>query len=255
MRKIVSALMCKKLSAVAATLFGTALLGAIPAKASPIVWDFAALTPSSGSANHDNIGTTTSFTSGGVKIGAAGFTSSGTPLSHDTPNARLYLKNVGGLSGDERGLGLVDDRSGDHEISGTNLIQIDFRAARIAHVTGFSFEMNSSTGGEHWLVYGSNSANSLGTLVDSGYSEGLQTLSGVNSANAYSFYSFEFDTVHGRGHSTGGTNVLLELVEGSQLVSVRGVPEPATWAMMILGFAGIGLMAYRRKATVSFRLT
>jgi hypothetical protein len=25
------------------------------------------------------------------------------------------------------------------------------------------------------------------------------------------------------------------------------VPEPATWAMMILGFAGIGFMAYRRK--------
>jgi PEP-CTERM motif len=26
-----------------------------------------------------------------------------------------------------------------------------------------------------------------------------------------------------------------------------GVPEPSTWAMMILGFAGIGFMAYRRK--------
>jgi hypothetical protein len=28
---------------------------------------------------------------------------------------------------------------------------------------------------------------------------------------------------------------------------VPGVPEPSTWAMMILGFAGIGFMAYRRK--------
>ena len=26
------------------------------------------------------------------------------------------------------------------------------------------------------------------------------------------------------------------------------VPEPSTWAMMILGFAGVGLMAYRRKS-------
>jgi hypothetical protein len=26
-----------------------------------------------------------------------------------------------------------------------------------------------------------------------------------------------------------------------------GVPEPSTWAMMILGFGGIGFMAYRRK--------
>jgi hypothetical protein len=33
------------------------------------------------------------------------------------------------------------------------------------------------------------------------------------------------------------------------------VPEPATWAMMIMGFMGIGFLAYRRRATpTSFRL-
>ena len=26
------------------------------------------------------------------------------------------------------------------------------------------------------------------------------------------------------------------------------VPEPSTWAMMMLGFAGLGFMAYRRKS-------
>jgi hypothetical protein len=31
------------------------------------------------------------------------------------------------------------------------------------------------------------------------------------------------------------------------------VPEPATWAMMLLGFAGVGFMAYRRKNNHSFR--
>jgi outer membrane lipase/esterase len=29
---------------------------------------------------------------------------------------------------------------------------------------------------------------------------------------------------------------------------LSGVPEPSTWAMMILGFAGVGFMAYRRKS-------
>ena len=29
------------------------------------------------------------------------------------------------------------------------------------------------------------------------------------------------------------------------------VPEPLTWAMMILGFAGIGFMAYRRKNKIA----
>jgi hypothetical protein len=33
-----------------------------------------------------------------------------------------------------------------------------------------------------------------------------------------------------------------------QIGAVGAVPEPSTWAMMILGFAGIGFMAYRRKS-------
>jgi hypothetical protein len=32
------------------------------------------------------------------------------------------------------------------------------------------------------------------------------------------------------------------------------VPEPSTWAMMILGFAGVGFMAYRRKSKPTFRI-
>ncbi len=32
------------------------------------------------------------------------------------------------------------------------------------------------------------------------------------------------------------------------------VPEPSTWAMLILGFAGVGFMAYRRREQSSFRL-
>ena len=35
---------------------------------------------------------------------------------------------------------------------------------------------------------------------------------------------------------------------------VAAVPEPATWAMMILGFLGVGFAAYRRKGRPAFRL-
>jgi PEP-CTERM motif len=30
--------------------------------------------------------------------------------------------------------------------------------------------------------------------------------------------------------------------------TISAVPEPSTWAMMILGFTGIGFMAYRRRS-------
>jgi hypothetical protein len=37
--------------------------------------------------------------------------------------------------------------------------------------------------------------------------------------------------------------------------AVSAVPEPSTWAMMILSFTGLGFMAYRKKHNgASFRL-
>jgi hypothetical protein len=44
------------------------------------------------------------------------------------------------------------------------------------------------------------------------------------------------------GHGLGAANGEAFLNE-----SVGGVPEPSTWAMLLLGFAGVGFMAYRRK--------
>jgi hypothetical protein len=38
------------------------------------------------------------------------------------------------------------------------------------------------------------------------------------------------------------------------IVAVTAVPEPSTWAMMILGFLGVGFMAWRRKSAAVFRL-
>ena len=37
-------------------------------------------------------------------------------------------------------------------------------------------------------------------------------------------------------------------------VSISAIPEPTTWAMMIIGFLGLGLMAYRRKSKGALHL-
>ena len=45
------------------------------------------------------------------------------------------------------------------------------------------------------------------------------------------------------------------MVIADAFVAVATVPEPSTWAMMILGFAGIGFMAYRRSRKNTMALT
>ena len=46
----------------------------------------------------------------------------------------------------------------------------------------------------------------------------------------------------------------IKLVDFGNYTVAGAVPEPATWAMMLLGFAGVGFIAYRRKRSSSFRL-
>src|SRR5262249_14057602 len=43
-----------------------------------------------------------------------------------------------------------------------------------------------------------------------------------------------------------------ETTTGAVSSAVAAVPEPSSWAMMILGFFGVGFMAYRRKAKSAF---
>jgi hypothetical protein len=59
------------------------------------------------------------------------------------------------------------------------------------------------------------------------------------------------------GTSTLASTVTLDLVNGNDQFSsvsfTASVPEPSTWAMMILGFLGVGFVAYRKKNNHSFR--
>jgi hypothetical protein len=46
----------------------------------------------------------------------------------------------------------------------------------------------------------------------------------------------------------GESLTFLSGTDYSSSPAVSAVPEPSTWAMMLLGFAGVGFMAYRRKS-------
>jgi len=111
-------------------------------------------------------------------------------------------------------------------------------------VRAVDFFMNSTTAGEQWAVYGSNSdAAGFGDFLLNGADEGsgnTHTLPGFGQYDFYNFYSW------GTNPGPEGTfgNVLI-----GGLTLTESVPEPATWAMMLLGFGAMGVAFRRRRRT------
>jgi hypothetical protein len=186
----------------------------------------AATTISLGGSNV-NWGNTHTYSTGFGNIVASGFTAANTATA-------LYGKNLGG---DEIGLGLNNDPSGDHEIYyGYGYVQLDV-SALFGLVSGISFTTNSTTEGEQWSIYGSNTAGSytLANLLLSGTNESGGALP---SFGTYKYYDFVSTS------TSGGKNFLISTL------SLSAVPEPSTWAMMLFGFGGIGLAMRRRKRAI-----
>jgi PEP-CTERM motif-containing protein len=81
---------------------------------------------------------------------------------------------------------------------------------------------------------------------------GIPIFSLVNAA-AFG-YTLETFTATATSSSTeldffGRENPSFYNLDNVSVVAISGaVPEPSTWAMMLLGFAGLGFMAYRRKS-------
>ncbi len=80
---------------------------------------------------------------------------------------------------------------------------------------------------------------------------------GGNSGELYAFFNFQSDTAFNRiqlVQDGGGGFEFDNLTVGSAVVSTA--PEPATWAMMLLGFGAIGmtLRTRRMRSTIPLRM-
>jgi hypothetical protein len=124
------------------------------ANASPtFTWIF------SSNGSNTSLGNTSVFSNNGISITASGYASN----NGTTPNEALYSKNG---SGNEIGLGLVNDPSSQDEIYfGTDFIQLDLTNVLAANIRNLQIAMNSSTNGEAWAVYNTASAPTLNSIL------------------------------------------------------------------------------------------
>ncbi len=129
-------------------------------------------------------------------------------------------------------------------------VNISFNTAFAATITNFSFDiLNYTTGLVQNLQVFDKNGNELFLTALAVAPQGIDN----GSNNGYDFADsnyirYSVDSTNG----IGGFRITPFGSEGNVSiddlsVTIAAVPEPSTWAMMILGFAGVGYMAYRRR--------
>ncbi len=172
----------------------------------------------------DRLSNMSMYTAGGFTITAFGYDGTRTAVN-------LYGKALGE---GEDGLGLVNDPSGDHEISGSNYIEFDLSS--LLNNPGLAMEISSVTGIDTFQIWGSDTFGSpFDTLLFSGAPADNETLIALTGAlGGYDFYTVDAPT----------GNVLVDSIQASS-----ATPEPGTLVMFgsgIVALAGV----LRRKLTM-----
>jgi hypothetical protein len=114
-------------------------------------------------------------------------------------------------------------------------------------LTNSNIAYGSVAGAHFWTGEPDSSHLSIAvTQSQNGLASGTPYLALYNGWNNNG--SFEIKMAGGRDFSNGKY-----ALEAPSFHAVAAVPEPTTWAMTLLGFAGVGFMAYRRKSKPAFR--
>jgi PEP-CTERM motif len=142
----------------------------------------------------------------------------------------------------------------------------------------YYFSVDGASGPVHLILTGQGSVSSAGStaLLEAGTQFNMQRLgyacvgsgcaSSFSIAAPFTVNANEIDEVQmtlvlnifGIASATGFIDPMVSFdlgfnhsgltLEFNGITNATAAPEPSTWAMMILGFGGIGFMAYRRKS-------
>jgi hypothetical protein len=98
-------------------------------------------------------------------------------------------------------------------------------------------------------IVGTTISNSLVTATITRPAGGAESFNTFALTGFDNLESFEINNL------TSDASSLSSFFSVDNIVVASSVPEPATWAMMLLGFAGVGFMAYRRKSKQALMAT
>lgn len=104
--------------------------------------------------------------------------------------------------------------------------------------------LDRSLTGQAHLFGGFSLTDGAGASVFDEQNKSSESLTGTLGPGTYLLRHRSFSDAYSEN---GGPDGLANLSDSLGFTLTSGVPEPSTWAMMTLGFAGLGFMAYRRR--------
>jgi hypothetical protein len=138
----------------------------------------------------------------------------------------------------------VDAKNGFASIDAIGNGNAVYNSLTVTAPTGYTFTdliFDTQKAGEVSIT-GYNGVTVIGTYSNDDVKNGLDEFLAL-ATNGKTFTSLKITS------TDGFTEIKQFEISGF----ASAVPEPSTWAMMVLGFAGVGFMAYRRKNKAAFR--
>jgi hypothetical protein len=208
-----------KLGFLAAAIAAPLVLAAAPASAA-IMWSFAPGLPSPGVGFVvvNAFDTAAGITGSGFQIKTPPSDSEGAPPANSIPSGTPYLSVLGGGSATI------------NFASAVSAFQFDWGS-----IDSFNTLRINSTGADPIIVPGGNFTNAA---------DGNQVSPGTNGL--FTIWSTAGETFTSINLSSTGNSFEIDNL-------AVGVPEPATWAMMILGFGGVGVTMRKRRSVLALQ--
>ena len=188
------------------------------------------------------------FTVNGVSVGATGYNSGALTNGGSAPSGTpTYVTQKPGpfnANGGETGLGesntYPNTSDSDYEITKTTALVLDNKTAIADGYKSATLSVESLQAGEGAKIYTWDGVSGDPLKL-------IDTLIGLPVTQTVDVPDSPYFVIQATGIS--GADITL----AQEVLSTSSVPEPSTWAMMIIGFAGLGFAGYRRRKAAAVK--